>query len=231
MRAEEPLSNIDAALSGADIPDDENLELDATRREHRIRAARETARELKATIRGTRDRNGRIRQAKFTAAVLALRLEGFKHSSEIAKILGCSTQQVTYALTRIRKDATIEQQLDRIDQIAVPLAVDNVIEGIANKDKTYTLRVMDGRGLFRVHKSIDAQVKQTVITFRVNMTVPKHLPPGQPLPSVKPGAVVGASELSANNGNDALPPAAKAEHVTVETPGGQTVAVLASPDR
>lgn len=221
------LSNIDAILAGGDFPVEEGAAIDGLRKQNAIDAAKATAEELKRTIRSTRDRAGRIRQAKFTAAVLALRLEGFTKASEIAKILGCSVQQVSGALHRVRKDATIDQQLDRLDQIAVPLAVDNVIEGIANKDKTYTLRLMDGRGLFRVHKSIDAQVKQTVITMRVNMTIPKHLAPGSPLPTVKAGTVVGAPET----GEKPAPlPAAPAKEVTVETPSGHTIAVLASPD-
>lgn len=223
-KAPTPANSFASVMAGVSFPDPtEAAALDGVKRDEALKAARATAAELKETIRGTRDRKGRIRQAKFVAAVLALRFEGFREHGEIAQILGCSVQQVSGALMRVRRDATIDQQLDRIDQIAVPLATDNVIDGIARGDKTYTLRVMDGRGLFRVHKSIDAQIKKTVITLRVDMTPPKHLPPDAPLPGPKPGSIVGASELTRDNA-PALPAL-----TTVETPSGETVAVLAAP--
>lgn len=230
--APDPSNDLDAVLQGVTYPDEsESAAFDALRREKKLAAARETVEEIKALVRGTRDRKGRIRQAKFTAAVLALRFEGFKEHAEIAQILGCSIHQVAGALLRVRKDADIEKQLDRIDQIVVPLAVDNVIEGVARGDKGYTLRVLDGRGIFRVHKSIDAQVKKTIITMRVNVTVPSHLPPGAPLPTIKLGSVVGASELSAGNAPPlpaALPDELK-QPVEVQTAAGQTIAVLGTP--
>lgn len=198
--APEPIPPILATIGNtSDNLGEEAVLFDADTQARLVKAARETAKELKATVRQTRDRAGRIRQAKFIAAVLALRLQGFKKPAEIAQIIGCSVQQVTGALQRVRTDATIDQQLDRLDQIAVPLAIDNVIEGIINGDKHYTTRLMEGRGLYRVHKSVEAQVKQTVLRMEIKMTVPPHLE-GKPLPMAKQGAIVGASMLTAHLG-------------------------------
>jgi hypothetical protein len=191
--------------TGVVLHDQEAVELTAWERDQAVLAARSAVEKVKRTIASTRDSKGRIRRAKFIAAVLALRMElppGQNEPADIAKILGCSPAVVGRALQQIRADATISAQLDRLDQIAMPLAVDNVIKGIIAGDKAYTMKLMDGRGLFRVHKSIEAQVTQTVLTFTVSMKMPPHLE-GQPVPQPKPGSVVGASILAA--GHTALP--------------------------
>lgn len=137
----------------------------------------------------TRDRNGRIKRAKFKAAVLALRWEGFK-PKETAEILGASIDQVEWALKQMREDASIDSQLDRLDQIIVPLALDNVVRGVLDGDKEYTLKVLDGRGVFRSYKSVDAQVRKTVLKLEIKTTMPAHLAPDS-IPMPNQGAIVG----------------------------------------
>ena len=150
------------------------------------------------------DRKGRIRRAKFFAAVLALRLQGFS-MQDSAEILGCSKARIRFALEACRQDATIDSQLDRLDKIAVPCAVDNVVTGVQNGDKEYTLKVLDGRGVFRTHRSIDAHVKRTTLELKV-ITVTAVPPPGQSLPVSRPGSAVGAPVglLTAVEDHDAL---------------------------
>lgn len=193
------------AASAAGAPD-----LDNFRREGAEQAARDALAKLKVARGRVRTKQGKIRRAKFLAEVLALRLENFTNV-EIAEILACTPDQVTYALTRARDDADVEAQLKRVDEVAVPLAVDNLIEGVINRDKAYTLRVLDGRGLFRTHKSIDAQVTQRVLIMKVSV----EAPPGGQIPPPKAGSTFGT------------PIAPKpVAGVVVTTPAGATRAVL-----
>ena len=152
-------------------------------------SARETLEYIKTVQTSTRDRTGRIKRAKFKAGVLALRWEGFT-PKETAEILGASIYQVEWALSQIRADASIDDQLTRLDSVAVPLAIDNVIRGVMDGDKEYSLKVLDGRGVFRAFKSLDAQVKKTVLKLEVRATMPAHIPQDA-IPMPKFGSVVG----------------------------------------
>jgi predicted transcriptional regulator len=158
-------------------------------REQQIHAADETIELLAKTIRSTRTVDGKIRRAKVVAAVLALRMEGFT-VDQSARLLGLTKHQVSHALEVIRKDGTISGQMDRLDAIAVALAVDNVIQGVKNGDKDYTLKVLEGRGVFRTHKSVEEKSTQTVMTLTVSME-------GVPLvpPEVKAGSIVGHADM------------------------------------
>jgi hypothetical protein len=157
-----------------------------------IETAKQSLDELKTTVSSTRDRHGRIRKAKLIAAVLALRWQGFS-SKQSAEVLGVSHQAVTGALMIARKDAGIGDQIDRIEKMGVPLAVDNAIRGVIDGDKEYTLRVLDGRGVFRNHKSVEADIRVT----KLEMSIKVDMPPGydairQPL---RQGAIVGTNVL------------------------------------
>jgi Sigma-70, region 4 len=142
-------------------------------------------------------RTGRVKHARLVAAVLALRLEGF-NVPQTADILGVSIGTVRVTLREARKDATIDSQLDRLDKVAVPLAVDNVIHGIEAGDKDYTRDVLTGRGVFRSFKSSEVQVRRTTLELKVITVAPAG---GGVLPAVRPGAIVGTPETLA------LPPA------------------------
>lgn len=155
------------------------------------RATLETIREHQTR---TRDRHGKIKRAKFKASVLTLRWEGFS-PTETAQMLGVGIGQVRNALNELRKSATMDAELDRLDQIAVPLAVDNVIRGVMDGDKDYTRDVLNGRGIYRSHKSIEAQVRKTTLSMSIAVTMPDGATPGAMLPMVRPGGVLAAPSL------------------------------------
>lgn len=188
--------------TGVRLEGDAAVALTEWERQHAVAAAEAAQAELRRTVKRTRDNKGKLRRARYVAEVLALRMTlpaGKNTPVDIAKVLGVSPASVGRVLQQVRDDATMPAQLDRLDSIAMPLAVDNVIRGIIQGDKAYTLKFLDGRGLFRVHKSIEAQVTQTTMTFTVEMKMPEHLI-GKPLPPPLPGSVVGASILTARNG-------------------------------
>jgi len=185
-------------LTGTTVYDEQAKDLTAWERDQAVKAATSAIDRLKKTVRATRDKQGRIRRAKFVAAVLALRMElptGGNTPAEIAKILGCSAASVGRVLQIVRDDASLPSQLERLDKIAMPLAVDNVIKGVIAGDKGYTMKVLDGRGVFRVHKSIEAQVTETTMTFIVQMRMPAHLEGKEP-PMPMPGSIMGASLIA-----------------------------------
>lgn len=169
----------------------------------------DTLEHLRKTEARTRTKSGKIRHAKFLAGVLALRFEG-KGPAETAKILGVDVSRVYRALTLVRSDAAIEKLLDRVDQVILPLAIDNAAKGVMNGDKDYSLEMLRGRGILRTHKSIDAQVKQTILTLEVRLTEPDHLK-GREMPMPRIGSIVGAPVAAV--GNAQLPPAADLEGV------------------
>src|SRR3990167_4547546 len=111
------------AAAGGDIKP-----LEADIRAMQERAVTATLERIRAIQTETRDRDGRIKRAKFKAAVLALRWEGFDPRST-AEVLGCPQGAVERALMQLRKDASLDQQITRVDQLIVPLAVDNIARG------------------------------------------------------------------------------------------------------
>lgn len=183
----------------------------AHRRETAVLAATATLDEIQRVQSKTRDKDGRIRRGKFIGAVLGMRYEGHT-PKEIAELLGCSHQQVTYALTQIRRDADLDAQVRRLNAIAVPLAMDNAVRGVMNGDKDYTLRVLDGAGVFRTHKSIQGEIKQTITSLSVVLEMPRHLV-GQPLPLPRAGQIVGAPTV-----HTGLPSAQCLEGIVIEPP-------------
>ena len=183
-----------------------------------------TVESLKKSATRIRNTKGRIRRAKFLTEVEMLRMQGFS-PKDTAEILGCTYQQVTHALTTIRTNANQTDQLLRLDNIGIPLAVDNVLRGIMDGDKDYTTKLMDGRGMFRTHKSIEAQITKTVLELKVSLVMPDHLV-GKDLPVPRPGSIVGAPVTI-----DVLPaPTPESRLVTVQTPAGPTLAVMGEKD-
>jgi hypothetical protein len=157
------------------------------------KAAAATLDALKLTQGRIRNAHGKIKRARFHAAVLALRWEGLS-PSETADALGVSHDRVTAALSRMRAAASMDDQLQRLDQIAVPLAVDNLVRGVMDGDRQYTLKLLEGRGIHRTHKSVEAQITKREFVFRISTEMPAHV--GQnsvPLPI--PGSIVGAPDI------------------------------------
>ena len=164
--------------------------LDADRQEQQKVVAEQTLERIHQLRGQTRDRAGKIKRAKLKAAVLACRWEGF-NPQETSEILGVTLGVVRSALMSLRKGAEMDQQISKLDELIVPLAVDNIATMVMRGDKDATFKVLDGRGVFRTHKSIDAQVTRRTLSLRIDMTVPAHLA-GQPLPQAKLGAIHGA---------------------------------------
>ena len=134
--------------------------------------------------------NGQIRKAKMVAAVMALRMQGMKRG-EIAGHLGINPMTVSKLLQSIRKNHEASAQLLRLDQIGIPLAIDNVLTGLEEGDKDYTQDLMKGRGLYRTHKSIDAQVTKTVLEMKIIVTDPRPEMIAGSAPA-RPGSIVGS---------------------------------------
>lgn len=145
---------------------------------------------IAATQAETRDAAGTLREAHLVAQVLALRLYGYS-PSDTAEVLGVPPSRVASLLQRVRRDADVEAQLKRLDAVAVPLAVDNIIRGIIAGDKDYTLEMAKGRGLFKTHAAIKQETEIREVKISIEAKMPEHYN-GQP-PSMKPGAVVSAA--------------------------------------
>lgn len=157
-----------------------------------------------ATIRDvqteTREPSGRLKDAHLLAQVLALRLYG--HSpAQTAEVLGIAQHKVLSLLHRVRRDASLNAQMKRLDDIGISLAVDNITRGLILGDKEYTLEFARGRGLFKTHSSVKEEREVREFKFTIEAKLPAHLE-GKALPQIKAGAIVGA---------EALPPAP--EHV------------------
>jgi hypothetical protein len=84
------------------------------------------------------------------AEMVALRITG--HTlKEIATISGVGLNTVTRYLARAAEIAERNDVGTLLDYHAVPLAVDNLLEGLKNGDKQYTLKVLEGRGHLQKH--------------------------------------------------------------------------------
>lgn len=132
--------------------------------------------------------DGKIRRAKLIGAVIGLHLEGFKRP-EIAAILGVTPMVVTKAMRRARENATVADLLKKLDEETLPIAVDNVHQAVADGDLRMSQKVLEGRGIYRTHKSIDAQVTNTKVEIKLVTMLPASLAPGALLPLPKAGAI------------------------------------------
>lgn len=177
-----------AVLSGAiEIPADLKPLEDAVRANQAkaVEATLERIRDIQTEV---YDRRGKIKRAKIKAAVLALRWEGFG-PDETARILGVSRGTVDLALMQMRKAASLDDEIKRVDELIVPIAVDNLAKGVINGDKEYTLRVLDGRGVLRSFKSSEATVTRRDLKLHVVTTLPPHHQDA--IPTVKANGVFG----------------------------------------
>lgn len=95
-----------------------------------------------------------IRIRRTTQAALALRAEGWE-IRDIAAHFGVTSHTITGWFASHRRVVT-QQDLDtQLDQIAVPLATENLIHGLLAGDKDYTLETLKGRGVLRRHGESD----------------------------------------------------------------------------
>lgn len=125
--------------------------------------------------------------AKATTAQ-QLRRQGFS-VPEIAEELGVAASTVTGYFTQHRHALAEGELDDRLDHIASPLAVDNLVHGLLAGDKDYTLKTLEGRGLFKRHADQGEQVDMTppplIVRAEGNVSIalgapPPALPTGEP---------------------------------------------------
>jgi hypothetical protein len=87
---------------------------------------------------------------KLFRQAVALRLADWS-IPDIAKELGLAPGVVTRLFTEYRQKVDQEEIAQRLDQTAIPLAVDNLVHGLLAGDKDYTLETLKGRGFFKRH--------------------------------------------------------------------------------
>lgn len=132
------------------------------------------------------------------ATVLALRMASPKPTyREIAEMLNMSERQVLRVARRGKKDVVIEQEVARLDREGMPMAVENVLEGLESGDKEYTLEFLKGRGVFR-QKHETVQDPNGAATF--SGLIVQFVHDGNVPPEIKPGSITA-------NPNRALNPA------------------------
>ena len=88
------------------------------------------------------------RRLRLTQRALALRAEGFS-VGEIAADMKISPATVLGWFTKHRRTVEAETIDAQLDEIATPLAVENLIHGLAAGDKDYTIKTLEGRGKFK----------------------------------------------------------------------------------
>ncbi len=91
------------------------------------------------------------------------------------------------------KEAEIDQ---RLDQIALPLATDNLIHGLLAGDKDYTLETLKGRGKLRRYTNADETVHHDLPTLHIQFEPPAESA-GYTPEQIALGRVVGRAALPA----------------------------------
>lgn len=102
---------------------------------------------------------------------------------DIAVELGVTPVTITGWFLRHKQELEVSEIDDRLDKIAVPLAVDNAILGILAGDKDYTRMVLEGRGKLRKHTQGEAMAPSDPPVLRIEFVQPlqdsaAHMGPG-----------------------------------------------------
>lgn len=153
------------------------------------------------------------RSRKLTQEALALFTEGFS-IGEIAEQMGVNPGTVTGWMTKHRRsvrEGSIDAQLD---EIAVPLAVENLTHGLLAGDKDYTLKTLEGRGVLKRHSDrgeLPPDLELPALIIRIEGTNPGGVAlAAQPGAALVPGGhIVGTPALKQIEGkvvpNDEAP--------------------------
>lgn len=123
------------------------------------------------------------------AQVVALRLVGLR-PKEIAGQLGISEHTVNQHLYMARLRGRLSDVGQILDNAVVPMAIENLIEGLEAKDKDYTLEVLKGRGAFRSHTHQASTGSNAPMHLQIQIELPKGAH-GNVI-DVIPGQVMGA---------------------------------------
>jgi hypothetical protein len=159
--------------------------LDTAARENLVRRL-EYAKGLQAKV---RTRTGRIKNAKFKAAVLALRFERFS-PKESADILGVTIGQVTGALRTLKAAAELDDHIKTIDHEILPMAVENLARAVLDGDVDVSEKIARGRGLLRTFKQQEVSITKREMKLTINVEMKGR--DGQAVPiAVRDGSIVG----------------------------------------
>lgn len=168
----------------------------------------------------TRQKALQKRRALLTQRILVDLASG-ESVIDIADKLGVTTATVTGYLARHRRDVESGEIDQRLDEIAVPLAADNLIHGLIAGDKDYTLETLKGRGKFRRHTEDAGAGKRELPVLRISIEVPNGNGTSPlatlPIPTadqmIAGGRIVGAMRLPKPNLPDIdVQPGPEADH-------------------
>lgn len=113
-----------------------------------------------------RPTRAQVQRLRLTQAALSLRAEGFS-VPEIAEHLQVAPSTVTGWFSIHRRDVAV-MDIDRmLEEIAVPLATENLVHGLIAGDKAYTLEVLKGRGRLKRPKEGDDERPRELPVLRV----------------------------------------------------------------
>lgn len=185
-----------------------------------------TQAQVEAAVQGSgvstnrRPTRAQVQRLRLTQSALALRAEGFS-IPEIAEHLHVAPGTVTGWLSMHRRDMQVMDVDRMLEEIAVPLAVENLIHGLVAGDKAYTLDTLKGRGRLKRPKEGDDERPRELPVLKVvvsggsqaNILVTAN---GQSLEQMAHGGkVVGT--------------AATPQAITVEASEGEVVGVSSEP--
>lgn len=106
------------------------------------------------------------------AQVVALRVLGLS-APQIAEQLGIAVNTVNQHLYIARAKAKLSDVGPILDHHAVPMAVENLIAGLEEGDKDYTLEVLKGRGALRTHTHQASTGSTGPMQLHIQVELPK----------------------------------------------------------
>ncbi len=116
------------------------------------------------------------RQRKLqTQEALSLYAEGWS-IPDIAVKLNVQPTTVTGWFMRHRRAVKVASIDQMLDNIAAPIAAQNLIHGLLAGDKDYTLKTLDGRGHFRRHTAEESVVKHEMPPLVIQFVTPINVP-------------------------------------------------------
>jgi len=137
-------------------------------------------------------RAGSRKTLRLTQQALALRVQGLS-MLEIGQALGVAPSTVTGWFATHRRQVASGAIETMLDEIAVPIAAENLVQGLLAGDKDYTLETLKGRGQLKRHTAGDARppgdLPALSIIFEAPVAVQVNtagLPQGKILGSIAP---------------------------------------------
>lgn len=113
---------------------------------------------------------GRGAYHRVQAAIVDLHMQGLSHR-KIAKELDIHATTVARHLHDVKEQVMALEPMQRLKKVAVPLAVDNLIEGLKNGDKEYTLETLKGTSLLVTHNKHEGLPAGGAMNFALQVVV------------------------------------------------------------